>query len=273
MIRLTRGLFSLALKTVGVDCVCDIGSRDGDDSLFFRNLLPDAVVLAFEPNPINYQIMAARLELRTNHIEVFPYAISSRNGRARFYVTDVDYTDAENEAVRQQHQIPLTEDVQKIMMGTSSLLVHEGLKVRQTVEVETYRIDEFILSRYPSVNQVGLWIDVEGAEYAVIEGITRIKERVVALHVETARTPMRIGQKTTDELLPLLASLGFVPCGSNMRPTATAGDVVFLSESTIEALGWKLSALRLIDPIAVFLQNQVPWLYHSLRTVYSRYVM
>lgn len=160
MIRLTRGLFSLALKTLGVDCVCDIGSRDGDESLFFRNLLPDAVVLAFEANPINYQIMAARVELGENHIEMFPYAISDRNGRAKFYLTDVDFTDpAENEAVRQQHQIPLTEDMQKIMMGTSSLLVHEGLRIKQAVEVETYRIDEFILSRYPSVNQVGLWID------------------------------------------------------------------------------------------------------------------
>ena len=90
MIRLTRGLFVLVLKTLGVDCVCDVGSRDGDESLFFRNLLLDAVVLAFEANPINYQIMAARVELGENHIEVFLYAISDRNGRAKFYVTDVD---------------------------------------------------------------------------------------------------------------------------------------------------------------------------------------
>ena len=102
----------------------------------------------------------------------------------------------------------------------------------------------------------------------MVEGMTRIKERVVALHIETARTPMRIGQKTTSQLLPLLASMGFVPYGSNMQPMDNWGDVVFLSEGTIEALGWKLTALRLVDPMAVFLKKHTPWLYQAVRTVY-----
>jgi hypothetical protein len=48
---LTRRFFSLVLKAVRADCVCDIGSRDGEESLFFRHLLPHAVVLAFEASP------------------------------------------------------------------------------------------------------------------------------------------------------------------------------------------------------------------------------
>jgi hypothetical protein len=36
---------------------------------------------------------------------------------------------------------------------------------------------------------------VEGAEYDVLEGMAKIQDRVVALHVETARTPMPLGKE------------------------------------------------------------------------------
>ena len=273
MITLTRGLFSSVLKKVRADCVCDVGSRDGEDSLFFRHLLPDAVVCAFEANPINYLNMTGRTDLTANRIEIFPYAITSENGRAKFYVPDIGSNPAEKDLLRQQHHIPPSEDMEKILMGMSSLLVYERLRTQKTVEVETRRLDEFILSRYPSVKRIGLWIDVEGAEYGVVKGITGIKERVVALHVETARTSIRIGQKNISELLPLLASMGFVPCGSNMRPMDNVGDVVFLSHSTIEALGWKLTALRWLTQVAVFFQKHTPGLYQALRTVYTKFAM
>jgi hypothetical protein len=52
-----KALFQLVAKAVRADCVCDIGSRDAEESLFFRHLLPDAVVLAFEASPSNYEMM------------------------------------------------------------------------------------------------------------------------------------------------------------------------------------------------------------------------
>src|SRR6185436_13600572 len=47
----TKSLFISILKAQGADCVCDIGSRDGDQSLLFRHLLPNAAAIAFEANP------------------------------------------------------------------------------------------------------------------------------------------------------------------------------------------------------------------------------
>jgi FkbM family methyltransferase len=190
---LTRRFFSLVLRSLRADCVCDIGSRDGEESLFFRHLLPDAVVLAFEASPSNYEIMVAREDFRANRIEIFPYAVSSRNGRAIFYVID---DQADKDTMPQLHHIPQSEDVEKILRGSSSLMLHEGpTPIKQNVEVETRRIDDFILGRYPSMKRIGLWIGVEGAEYDVLEGMAKIQDRVVALHVETARTPMRLGKE------------------------------------------------------------------------------
>jgi FkbM family methyltransferase len=121
-------LLQFGAKGVRADCVCDIGSRDGEESLFFRHLVPDAVVLAFEASPSNYEMMAAREDLKANRIEIFPYAISNRNGRATFYVTD---DQADKDAMRQRHNIPQSEDVEKITRGTSSLLAYEGALLKQ----------------------------------------------------------------------------------------------------------------------------------------------
>jgi hypothetical protein len=79
---------------------------------------------------------------------------------------------------------------------------------------------------------------------------------------------MRIDQKPTSELISLLASMGFVPCGSNIGPAQNWGDIVFLKESVIEALGWKLTVLRLVNPMAVFFKRRTPWLYNPLRSLY-----
>lgn len=263
MITHTKGLFSSLLKAASADCVCDIGSRDGDQALLFRQLLPQAAVLAFEANPFNFQRMAARPELKAQRIEILPLAVADRAGRLKFHVTDVDYSNPNEN------------------LGTSSLLVHEGLKIKETVEVEACRIDDFLLQHQPAARRIGLWIDVEGAEYAVLEGMARIRDRVVALHVETARTPLRLGQKTYEQVRALLDSLGFEPCGTNMDARSTWGDVVFVSRQALAALGRgrlrRLQARALAtqwlraDALAVFLKARAPRLYAALRRAYIRF--
>ncbi len=261
MLTNTKMLFASILKDLSADCVCDIGSRDGAQSLLFRELLPNAIVVAFEANPINFQMMQANPALRSNRIEMHPFAVTNSNSVSKFHITDVDYSNpAENR-------------------GTSSLLVHAELKILRSVDVHTCRIDDFILKHHPQATSIGLWIDVEGVEYFVLEGISKIKDRVMAVHVETAKTPMRQGQKTFAELLPLMESYGFGLCGSNIGERDNWGDVVFLNGSTRQALRVRMgvckakaycSKLVKIDSIAVCLKSRVPFLYHLLRRLYIK---
>ena len=258
----TRLIFKMLLRRFKADCVCDIGSCDGGDSLRFRELLPDAVLMAFEANPRLYRRMEANPALRSSRIEIFPCAASNSNGTAWFNVTDLDYED------------PNVENP-----GTSSLLVHPGLKVKERVEVKTCRIDEWLLSRHPEVQRVGLWIDAEGAEFAVIEGMTGIKERVIALHVETARTPMREGQIVYSHVESLLNSLGFVALDTTMSAESVWGDVVFVPKALAGQLGWRFHLCRygvwLLDrakfsTLGLWLKKHCYPLYRFLWSIYAR---
>ena len=257
-----RLIFKILLRRCRADSVFDIGSCNGYESLAFRQVLPQAVVAAFEANPINYQKMAANPDLRASRIEIFPYAITNRNGTARFNVADVDYDN------------PNYEDLQNA--GSSSLLMFEGFKVKETVAVEARRIDEFVMSRYPGLRRVGLWIDVEGAEFEALEGIAGVRDRVLAVHVETARVPTRLGQKPYPELEALMKSFGFVPMGTNMSKGSIWGDVLFVNENLVGKLGLRFQLYRWAGELASrctpysFLKRHCDPLYHFLRRIYVR---
>jgi FkbM family methyltransferase len=232
-------------------------------SLLFRHLLPAAAVLAFEANPINFAAMKGDQQLRAARIELFPCAIANQRGTARFHIADVDYTDP------------------NANRGTSSLLTASGQAIKETVEVETHRIDDFISTRYPRLQRIGLWIDVEGAEYSVLEGISAIKNRIVAIHVETTNEPRWDGQKPLRDVLLLMSAYGFRLCGQNFGAGASEwGDAVFVQERIAREMGSGCSLCKFkafasyvlrADHIAVLLKSRAPWLYRFLRKLYIRF--
>jgi hypothetical protein len=124
-----------------------------------------------------------------------------------------------------------------------------------------------------------LWIDVEGAEFGVLEGMAGIKDRVVAVHVETAKVPLRQGQKSLSELILLMQSYGLVLAGSNIGTDSDWGDVVFISDAAIRRLGLRFALCRLkalfgvwvrADGAAAFLKTRWPRWYHALRRAYLK---
>ncbi len=252
----TKTFFAGLVKSNKADCILDIGSRDGDQSLFFRELAPHARVAAFEASPANYEMIVAR-RLDQRGIEVYPYAATNSNGIATFFVAD---------PASDPHAY-----------GSNSLLAG-GYALKEKIEVQARRLDDFILEHYPDVQRIALWIDVESAEYEVLEGISKIKDRVVVIHTETAIEPVRDNQKTVSDVTALLKSLGFVFSASNLR--FNIGDVVFLNETTRRRMGlsytvclWRALAYWYLPlgRTAVYLRRQFPPLYRVLRKIYIRF--
>ena len=124
-----------------------------------------------------------------------------------------------------------------------------------------------------------MWIDAEGVEFDVLEGTSEIKDRVVAVHVETARTPMRVGQKTYPDAAKLMQTMGFVPVGTNMSNASIWGDVVFVNEKTLAGLGWRFYLCRAVgwlsywcrvNRIGSFLRKRCNPLYQLLSRAYVK---
>jgi FkbM family methyltransferase len=261
----TKVLFARLIKQFKCDLVMDIGSRDGAQSLLFRQTLPDATIAAFEANPLNFANLKASRALQENRVCLFPQAVSNQKGKAVFYVAKADYSKPDSPGNN---------------LGVSSLLKAPDSPPMDPVTVDTIRLDEFLMeNEWRQFGKIGLWIDVESAEYFVLEGLERAIDRVVVMHVETAMMALRDGQRPLSDIVSLAERYGFEMAGNNIDPKIAWGDVVFVRKDWITAHRWRLRSFQLtallswvlkLDNLAAFLKASYPRLYQVLRKALIR---
>jgi FkbM family methyltransferase len=124
----------------------DIGAHIGSSTAAVLRRHPNAHVIAIEAVPQK----AAWLRKRFPSIDVRQYAVADRRGRATFYV-DIDRP------------------------GYSSLISSgaNAQDAREAIEVQVIPLDELLPTEFASLVK----IDVEGAEYAVLQGASNFTAR------------------------------------------------------------------------------------------------
>ena len=220
MIVSTRRLFLRLLQPLGITTVCDVGSMDGSDALQFRRVLPAASILALEPNPKNFAVMAADERLRRARIRILPVAASDRRGEAPFYVIETDYTNASELARR----------------GMSSLYQRaDWLKLTSVVQVPTARLDEVIADEGLPVTagcaggNIGLWIDTEGMAFEAVAGASGVLGRTQLVHVEVETAPcIGASQKLFSDVERLLADAGLTLLATDQSRAAVQFNALFV---------------------------------------------
>lgn len=170
-----------------VKTILDLGSRDGYQSVEFRNWFPDAKIIAFEANPNQIPL----IETVTNgfNIDIVPKAAGDYNGKTKFFVC------ANN------------------VGGSSLLQVSNHIRSRQwpqtEIEVDIVRVDDWCKEN--NISEVDLlWVDVQGAEKLVFEGCGDILDNVKAICTEVEIAHMYHGSMLKNELDALLDKKGFV---------------------------------------------------------------
>lgn len=232
MILYTGRLFQELLRVFRIDTVCDVGSRDGADSVRFRAVLPKARIVAFEPNPGNHDAMRSDQALVQAGIEVHPVAVAESDGVAQFFVVPADYTMAH------PHR------------GLSSLYQRPPEHYEQKpVSVRVTRLDTFFAHRSPQ-ERLALWIDVEGKACEVFEGADGILDSVHVIHVEVETAPIIApGQRVYSDVQALLGARGFIEIASSKPSEIGQFNAVFvrrrLSAGLQLRVRWWLSVLRL----------------------------
>lgn len=192
----TRRLFYWLLRLVKPETVCDIGSMDGYDALRFRRALPEARVIALEPNPRNFALMAADERLQVNSIDILPVAASDLRSEQPFFVVAAEYSPG----------------CDRFRRGMSSLHRRsDGSRLAEIVNVRTERLDELLATERRQGTTIALWIDTEGMAYEVIDGARAILPLTLMLHVEVETRPI-IGrtQRVFEDVAAALSSAGFV---------------------------------------------------------------
>jgi len=166
--------------------VIDIGAHVGYYTLLAAKLVgPTGKVYAFEPAPGNHDTLLKNIALNNySNITATKMAISDQKGNATIYLSGLD-------------------------TGRHSLYQH-GLPEQGNASVETTTLDYFLESQgWPQIDLIK--IDVEGAEIAVLDGMSQLLLRSPKLNLIIEFNPalLQSAGVTPISFLEKLRSLGF----------------------------------------------------------------
>jgi FkbM family methyltransferase len=214
------------ISTEKVHCIFEFGSRYGEDTIEFAKRYPMATIHSFECNPKTMEICRENTE-KFKNIIFNQSALADYNGEIKFYPINKDRT------------VTSWADGNQ---GASSLLKSSG-----KYPVESYNQDEVIvecitLDTYIEKNGINLidlmWIDVQGAELIVLNGLKKNISKVKVFHIEVEFFEIYKNQPLFKEVEFFLVSVGFIFLGFTNKSEYSA-DAVFLNRAYVNSKNQK----------------------------------
>ncbi|HNW23588.1 MAG TPA: FkbM family methyltransferase [Candidatus Dojkabacteria bacterium] len=142
--------------------IVDIGSHIGISIIYFKALYPNCKILAFEPNPISFEILKENIfNNGLEDIQLINKAISSDSPLKDFYI----------------------DNSKQNWESNSSFLKNSwsGKESTKSIKVECTRLDEYI----KDIQKIDmLKIDTEGSEYEILNSHKNILNKVKNISVE-----------------------------------------------------------------------------------------
>lgn len=190
--------------------ILELGSLDAIQSIEFSILFPKAQIFAFECNPSSIKKC---LENTANlkNIEVVPKAVHNKNERVKFYpvVTNIGAS--------------------SLYKVSSNYRTIETL-IQEEISVEATRIDTWASDK--GINQIDLcWMDLQGAEYYVLEGMGDLLFTVQAIYLEVEHQELYNNQKLYEDIIEFLKQKNFSLIKYLPTKPSWWGNAIFLNNN------------------------------------------
>lgn len=217
--------------------IFDIGACEGEDSIKFKKMFPNSKVFAFEPTPRNRLLIEDNIKkYRCEDIHVYPYALSNKNGKAKFHVSSGVPKGKENDVWDYGNKSS------SLLVPTDVTRVHEWLKFDKTIEVQTKRLDSFM-----SKNQIEmidfLYMDVQGAELMVLDGAGDMINSIKAIWLEVESVELYEKQPLKDDIEKFMQKNGFMKIKDTVDDIS--GDQLYIKDYIYTSIKRSLQGKRL----------------------------
>lgn len=173
--------------------IFDVGAHRGETAARYRALFPGALIHSFEPYPVSFEAIRAAF---ISDPRVVPHnvAVAATTGSARLRVNRASVTNSLLDSDRRG----------------SDYWGANLFDTTQEIEVKTLALDDFC--RDERIEHIDvLKIDVQGAEYAVLEGARGLLDRhaVDFIYLEMIMAPSYVGQRKYHYYLTSLDARGY----------------------------------------------------------------
>ena len=187
--------------------IIDCGANTGLSIIYFKRLFPEAKITAFEPDKESFKILKDNLNIfGYNDAELINKAVWNENGIIKF----------------------------SALGGVSGKICED--ENESTTEMPTFRLKDLLNKEIDFLK-----IDIEGAEYEVIEDckdkLKNVKNIFVEYHSEEKR------EQKLDEILKILKNAGFkyyIKEAWNNQPLPYVNERINLFDLQLNIFGYRL---------------------------------
>tara|TARA_Y100000361_G_C11150188_1_gene340576 strand:+ start:855 stop:1535 length:681 start_codon:yes stop_codon:yes gene_type:complete len=183
--------------------IIEIGAHYGEDTLRLAHTFPEAKIYCFEPDPRNITIF--KKHIKEENIFLFELALSNKDGEAEFFLSH-----QESSGVPSKYDWISPEDYNNLQLnnsGASSLKKGYQHALASPVTVLTSRFDTWYKNN--QLKEIDFaWIDVQGAEREVVEGMGDRVNLIKYIWIEYGEMFYE-GAMSKNETISLLKSKGF----------------------------------------------------------------
>ena len=172
--------------------IFDVGASIGQSTKNYRRIFPNSLIYAFEPFPEAYKFLSA---LNIKNYRAFNFGFSSKKSEEDFFINSEKLT---------------TNSLLLFSKNASNVWGNESLSNMKKTHCNFDTIDNFV-SEY-KIQQIDFMkIDVQGAEYLVLEGAknTLLQKIIKIIQIEVILGDTYVGQKSIGFYISLLESYGY----------------------------------------------------------------
>lgn len=192
-----QGLFNIGASL-------EIGAHEASYSQDIKKILPpDVPVVAFEASPATYAHFAKKTEFSEMGIAYLNLALSDSKKTIEFYEY---FSDNKPDGEIASQFSSMYERNEGCLHDTPN-------KVK--VEVPAVPGDEYLGGHLADKENIALWIDVEGAQAEVLEGLKKSFEagKIASVYIEVEIVPLWPGQKMLGgDVVDFMDKHGFIAC-------------------------------------------------------------
>jgi len=183
-----------------------IGGRNGTYPLPLKKgpLLQDFHLILYDADTNCFDQMKQTVHSGWGKVDVYPYCIGGQTGRSQFHLNFHPTTNS---------LYPFNDEFKDYNMVHNPLygeyVFGDACQHMRSVELELYSLEDALTaSNIPSIDFLSL--DVQGAEYDILNGATGLLQRdCIGVQLEVEFVKLYQGQKTFSDINVLMESLGF----------------------------------------------------------------
>ena len=174
--------------------ILDIGGCEGEESVRYTRLFPNAFIYIFEPLPSNQELIKKNVDdYEIKKVKLCPIALSDNDGQAEFYVSSGHPEDQKKE---------LDWDFgnkSSSLLEPEFSIIQKWLEFKEKINVPTMTLNTFF--KQNNIDKVDfVHMDVQGAELKVLEGAKEKLKKIKTIWLEVSNVELYKNQPLTDEI-------------------------------------------------------------------------